>query len=110
LSALARRIEELEGALREVGAPERIPAPLRLEFAGKEYIRGGARPDADAGAEGNTEARDEGGDGMDEEHEEETAVEAILQGAGSLSIREQDGRTRFLGVSAGSAYYFKVSI
>lgn len=76
LSPWAKRVEELESIMTSAGLGNLIPPAL---FGGKKV----------------------GG----EEAGEMEEVEALLTlGLGSLSINE-DGSTRYLGVSAGSAYY-----
>lgn len=91
-----------------------LPPKLVLEFAGKGAIAvsGGSKEGEAKGPEndeGPTGASMEDNAMQEEDDDEADQVEAIQQGVGSLSIRDEDGRTRFLGVSAGSAYYFKVS-
>jgi hypothetical protein len=111
MNALVARVEELSVMVQKLGGE--LPPKLVLEFAGKGAIvssSGGSK-------EGEAKEQDDGSPRaasleenamQDDEEEEEEALLALQQGVGSLSIRDEDGRTRFLGVSAGSAYYFKV--
>ncbi|KAK4702072.1 hypothetical protein P7C70_g4153, partial [Phenoliferia sp. Uapishka_3] len=94
---LAKRLEELEGVLKEAGLGLRIPPPLELEFKHlKEDGTGDEGSAKEASAmNGNAVAGPAAVDPLD----------GIMDGVGSLSIREEDGRTRFLGTSAGSAYF-----
>ncbi|GAA5984135.1 hypothetical protein JCM10908_006063 [Rhodotorula pacifica] len=116
LTALLHRVEQLESVIIELGHPERIPPPLKLEEATKrsttltkeleEEITNGATAQ-EQGPAGARERRSRNAS-MDEQEEEEElsdeALDAVLMGVGSLSIADS-GRTRFLGTSAGSAYY-----
>ncbi|GAA5820480.1 hypothetical protein JCM3770_005543 [Rhodotorula araucariae] len=118
--ALLRRVDELESIVRELGAAERIPAPLNLEEATKrstsitkaleaEIERGDRGAGAVGGAQENAAHKEDDlvdAEGEDEEEANEDAVQSVLVGIGSLSIAES-GRTRFLGTSAGSAYYYE---
>ncbi|GAA5870765.1 hypothetical protein JCM3774_001672 [Rhodotorula dairenensis] len=115
LTALLHRVEQLESVIIELGHPERIPPPLRLEEATKrsttltkdleDEIAHGRGGRSQAGARPHP-ARPVVDDEPEEEEEElsDEALDAVLIGVGSLSIADS-GRTRFLGTSAGSAYY-----
>lgn len=93
---LAKRLEELEGVLKDAGIGHRIPPPLDFEFTlGKGPDDHRAPPEDDPQADAAAPAAD--------------SLDGIMDGVGSLSIREEDGRTRFLGTSAGSAYFAAVS-
>ncbi|SCV72214.1 BQ2448_4908 [Microbotryum intermedium] len=105
LNALLKRCEDLEAALGDVGANDRIPPPLTLEFTGRNLSRNLKTTGADG--EGDDTMEDFGSPRASETHTEAAGVEAVLQGVGSLSIREDDGRVRYLGTSAGPAYYFE---
>lgn len=103
LNLLLSRLQHVEGALRDLGADDQIPPPLSLEFAGK------ASTAAAEGKEDDEKAQDDAEEhGMDDQDQSDEVGEVLAGGVGSLSIREDDGRTRFLGTSAGSAYYYKV--
>ncbi|SGY20619.1 BQ5605_C016g08107 [Microbotryum silenes-dioicae] len=105
MNALLKRCEDLEAALQDVGATDRIPSPLTLEFTGRSLNKNSNATEADG--EGDDTMDDFGGSRASETHIEAAGVEAVLPGVGSLSIREDDGRVRYLGTSAGPAYYFE---
>lgn len=112
MNALVQRIDELSTMVQKLGGS--LPPKLVLEFAGKGAIAvAGGSKEGEAKVQGNgggPMGPSEGDSAMHDDEEDEEEEESLLsQGVGSLSIRDEDGRTRFLGVSAGSAYYFKVS-
>lgn len=107
VTALLHRVEHLENVITELGQQARIPPPLKLEEAVKRSTTiTKALEDEIAGRR----PRRTSSDGPDEENEysADEGLDAVLIGVGSLSIAES-GRTRFLGTSAGSAYYEPVS-
>ena len=132
LSSLVARCDALSDIVRDLGGAHLLPPPLQLEFSGHPSQKGSTGHDSavserpSSGLQLPTETRNgdversnslrksqtrfatKEEDVMEDEDEEE-ATEEVLQGVGSLSIRDEDGRTRYLGVSAGSAYYTKVS-
>ena len=81
--AWQKRAEELEAIIRAAGMADKVPAPLELGKKGKVEV-----PEAASA------------------HEEDGNL--LVAGVGSLTIKD-DGTTRFLGLSAGSAYFVKVS-
>ena len=102
---LAKRLEELEGVLKDAGIGHRIPPPLDPEFL---LGRGPANDDE---VDSRRPQMHERGAvvGIPPPVASGNALDGIMDGVGSLSIREEDGRTRFLGTSAGSAYFAAVS-
>lgn len=112
LQALLRRVEQLEAVIVDLGHPERIPPPLHLEEATKRSttvtkeleasIAGST--DASPHAQGSKHSEDDDAD-ADAASADEDTLDAVLLGVGSLSLEEGTGRARFLGASAGSAYY-----
>lgn len=104
---LAKRLEELEGVLKDAGIGHRIPPPLELDFR----LGKGPTEDERGVGEDDGEVRSlEGGvEGLPVAAAVGDPLEGLMDGVGSLSIRDEDGRTRFLGTSAGSAYFAAVS-
>lgn len=116
MNALAERVEQLSELVMELGGEERLPPLLHLEFAGKSGAGAAATAEGSGGdKDGAKEEEDEhvASTRQEEVHmgedEEDPIVQEMAAGVGMLSVREEDGRTRFLGTSAGSAYYFQVS-
>ncbi|GAA5970294.1 hypothetical protein JCM21900_001034 [Sporobolomyces salmonicolor] len=117
MHAMVRRIDDLEKMVRDLGGGDQIPPPLQLEIATRRATSFSKELEAeieDASAEGSSETTP-----MEDEDEERGAAEegrntrpeedklkSLLVGVGSLSIADS-GRTRFLGTSAGPAYYFE---
>lgn len=109
LAALLHRVELLESVIVELGHSDRIPPPLKLEEATKRstsltkeleerlVYSGGEVDRHETATESHVAAHEP-------DEEEEDPLDAVLVGVGSLSIAES-GRTRFLGTSAGAAYY-----
>ncbi|GAA5897932.1 hypothetical protein JCM8208_003195 [Rhodotorula glutinis] len=109
-SALLRRVEQLESTIRDLGAEDRIPPPLNLEEATKRSTTVTKALEAEIAQPREYSSQDyeeQGSDGEEGAGQAATdaAVESVLVGVGSLSIADS-GRTRFLGTSAGSAYYY----
>ncbi|KPV75000.1 uncharacterized protein RHOBADRAFT_53911 [Rhodotorula graminis WP1] len=109
-SALLRRVEQLESTIRDLGAEDRIPPPLNLEEATKRSTTVTKALQAEIAQPREDSSQDyeeQGSDGEEgaEQMAGDAAVESVLVGVGSLSIADS-GRTRFLGTSAGSAYYY----
>ncbi|KAM0791581.1 hypothetical protein ACM66B_006025 [Microbotryomycetes sp. NB124-2] len=118
LQALNNRVQLLEQALTYAGLEQAIPPPLKLEF-GAAFKDG---HEDGVGTNGTGVTKDVGKDreGQDPEDQDEYAYgeegqmssdeieHALAGGVGSLSIHD-DGRARFLGLSAGSAYYHDVA-
>ncbi|GAA5833260.1 hypothetical protein JCM9279_001470 [Rhodotorula babjevae] len=109
-SALLRRVEQLESTIRDLGAEDRIPPALNLEEATKRSTTVTKALEAEIAQprqQWSQEYEEQGSDGEDgaEQAAPDAAVESVLVGVGSLSIADS-GRTRFLGTSAGSAYYY----
>ncbi|KAK4047150.1 hypothetical protein OIV83_005602 [Microbotryomycetes sp. JL201] len=116
LQALNARVHALERVLTKAGLDNAIPPPLVLEFAtnpsddhdddksftnGHSFSVGKAEP---AGSRVNVHDKEdpENEEEVNESHE----IDHVLAGGvGSLSINPEDGGARFLGLSAGSAYY-----
>lgn len=76
---------ELEAILMERGLGDLIPPPVEV---------GKSARSSNMDIEGLEVGGEENG---------------LVEGVGSLTIREDDGATRFLGLSAGSAYFGSVS-
>lgn len=97
--------------MRDLGAEERIPPPLKLEEANKRSTT--LTRELEATIDERLGLEDEPAEGsmlqeeVEDEKLEDDAVQKVLVGVGSLSIAES-GRTRFLGAAAGSAYYYEV--
>ncbi|GAA5857732.1 hypothetical protein JCM1840_000888 [Sporobolomyces johnsonii] len=117
MTLMLRRIDDLEKMVRDLGGGDQIPPPLQLEIATRRATAFSKELEAeieDASAEGSSEttpmedededggATQEGGDMRSDEEK----LKSLLVGVGSLSIADS-GRTRFLGTSAGPAYYFE---
>lgn len=103
IAALAGRVAELELSLREVGFSDRIPPPLQLEFLSKaDEGEGGEEGFMSKDATPEFEPKETE---LAKTLEVQSGLRSIFEGVGSLSIREEDGKTRFLGTSAGSAYF-----
>lgn len=113
-SALLRRVEQLESTIRDLGAEDQIPPALNLEEATKRSTTVTKALEAEIAqprqqwSQGYEEQGSDGEDGG-EQASTDAAVESVLVGVGSLSIADS-GRTRFLGTSAGSAYYYDVRL
>lgn len=86
LTKVQKRVQELEAILIERGLGDLIPPPV-------EAVKKARSSNMDV--EGVEDGADENG---------------LVEGVGSLTIREDDGATRFLGMSAGSAYFGTVSL
>ncbi|KAL8290374.1 hypothetical protein RQP46_002632 [Phenoliferia psychrophenolica] len=101
---LAKRLEELEGVLKDAGIGHRIPPPLELDF---RVGKGPAEDERSAGEDDGPARPPDGGgvEGLPVAAAIGDPLEGLMDGVGSLSIRDEDGRTRFLGTSAGSAYF-----
>lgn len=131
MSQLIARCQELTTIVRDLGGADLLPPPLTLEFVNTKLTP----KDSDSAGRKVALKDSKGDDGeelgieetqspqrsrarslikddiaMDEEEQDQAQgdEEEVLEGVGSLSIRDSDGRSRYLGVSAGSALYSKV--
>ncbi|GAA6060984.1 hypothetical protein JCM10212_000670 [Sporobolomyces blumeae] len=114
---LLKRIDALEGIIRDLGQDERIPPPLPLVFATKRATSFSKEVEAkieDASTADDRFTIDDEDDGPSDpenagngagEGDETGGEESLIVGIGSLQIAgEESGR--YLGASAGSAYFF----
>lgn len=119
LALLAQRIADLEIILTNNGLVDLIPEPLDLPTKGSNSSsssnssRGGSiasgsgikredlhRLSMNGIQEEGVLEGDEGMNGSTRDLESD-----LVEGVGSLTIKEEDGSTRYLGLSSGSAYF-----